>query len=144
MNAARKRKLYAVLLISSVIGLATLLVLYALRQNISLFYTPSQIVRGESPDNRVIRVGGMVLQKSLIQDKNSLQVQFMITDYQHSVSVIYQGVLPDLFREGSSVVVRGKYNWLEKKFDAIEVLAKHDERYMPREVKQALQQQGKR
>ena len=112
--------------------------LYALRQNISLFFSPEQIVNGEAPEHRSIRIGGMVVPGSLHRSATDLTAQFDITDYKNTVHVIYSGVFPDLFREGNGVVALGSFNRTEKQFRAIQILAKHDEKYMPPEVKQIL------
>lgn len=137
MKSLRKRRLIKLSLIVVTLFLATLLVLYALRQNISLFYTPSQIVQGEAPANHLIRAGGMVVKGSMQRGTNDLSVRFKITDFQNSVDVIYQGILPDLFREGQGVVVQG-HLLDDHLFKALTILAKHDENYMPPEVKSAL------
>lgn len=137
MNPVRKRKLMMIIILISVLAIATALVLFALRQNISLFYTPSQIARGEAPRNHAIRVGGMVVPGSIVRSKKDLTVQFKITDYSHTVLVTYRGILPDLFREGQGIVAQGLIQD-DRQFKASEVLAKHDENYMPPEVKEAL------
>lgn len=137
MNPARKRKLIIVSVMVSVLALATLLILYALGQNISLFYSPSQVAKGEAPRHYPIRVGGMVVPGSITRGNHDLSVRFKITDYQHTIDVVYQGVLPDLFREGQGVVALGQL-FDNQHFKAKEVLAKHDEKYMPPEVKDAL------
>lgn len=137
MNPLRKRKLLFFALIGSVLALASTLVLYALRQNISLFYTPSQIAMGEAPSNRSIRVGGMVVPGSIIRSTHDLSVEFKVTDYAHTIAITYHGILPDLFREGQGIVAEGQL--LDNQHvKATEVLAKHDEKYMPPEVKDAL------
>lgn len=140
MNAARKRKLLIVLFILSVITVATLLVMYALRQNISLFFSPEQVFQGKAPSNRSIRIGGMVVPGSIQRDSRTLDVQFDVTDYKQTVHIRYHGILPDLFREGQGVVAQGVYHEKLQQFNAIEILAKHDENYMPPEVKNALGQ----
>lgn len=137
MHPVRKRKLYMLLLMVSILMAVTGLVLYALRQNISLFYTPSQIVQGQAPLNHTIRAGGMVVQGSVVRGGRDLCVQFKITDYQHTIDVTYTGILPDLFREGQGIVALGQLQDTQH-FQAKEVLAKHDENYMPPEVKEAL------
>lgn len=136
MNSARKRKLQILLFIMMVLTVVTALVLYALRQNISLFYTPTQLAAGEAPKQQTIRLGGMVVEGS-IQRGSDLTVQFKLTDFKQTVTVSYRGILPDLFREGQGIVAMGK---LEdpRHFVASEVLAKHDANYMPPEVKNAL------
>lgn len=138
MNPARKRKLLMVSFLLAILALATLLIMYALRQNISLFFSPDQLVKGEAPLHRSIRVGGMVVPGSIHRSNKSLQIQFDITDYKNTVHVYYRGVLPDLFREGQGVVAQGRFDYKTQQFKAREILAKHDENYMPPEVKSAL------
>ncbi len=137
MNPARKRKLLVLIFMVSVLAIASALVLYALRQNISLFYTPSQIAEGEAPSNHSIRIGGMVVPGSIKRSNHDLSVEFKITDYTHTITVVYQGILPDLFREGQGIVAQGLLLG-DRQVRATEVLAKHDEKYMPPEVKDAL------
>lgn len=140
MNSVRKRKLLFILFVLGILTIAALLVLYALRQNISLFYSPSQIAQGEVLDARNIRIGGMVLPGSIHRGKTNLNIDFDVTDYKNTIHITYHGVLPDLFREGQGVIAQGVYDPLNKQFNAVEILAKHDENYMPPEVKQALAQ----
>ena len=137
MIPARRRKIGMLLFIMSILAVASALVLYALRQNISLFYTPTQVATGQAPVNHPIRVGGMVEKGSIIRAAQGLEVQFKITDFEQTITVIYQGILPDLFREGQGIVAEGQLtdNHL---FRASQVLAKHDANYMPPEVKAAL------
>ncbi len=137
MVPARKRKMLMLFFIMSVLAMASALVLYALRQNISLFYTPTQAVAGEAPLNHTIRVGGMVEKGSIIRSTKGLEVQFKITDFDKSITVTYQGILPDLFRDGQGVVAEGLLTD-SLNFRASQVLAKHDANYMPPEVKSAL------
>lgn len=137
MVPARKRKLMVIVFVMSIITLASALVLYALRQNISLFYTPTQVVLGQAPAHHSIRVGGMVEKGSIIHAQKGLEVQFKITDFDQTITVAYTGILPDLFRDGQGVVAEGEV--LDKHhFRASQVLAKHDANYMPPEVKAAL------
>ncbi len=137
MNPARRKKLIRLVFIASVLGVAAALVMYALRQNISLFYTPSQIASGEAPRQQVIRVGGMVAVGSVIRSEKDLSVQFELTDFNQKVTVHYRGILPDLFRENQGIVTKGQL--LDNgQFAATEVLAKHDANYMPPEVKASL------
>jgi cytochrome c-type biogenesis protein CcmE len=137
MNPARKRKIYLILFTLIVISIASGLVLYALRQNINLFYTPTQIVEGKAPLNQPIHVGGMVEKGSIIRAKKGLGLTFKITDFNQTLLVRHTGILPDLFREGQGVVVEGQL--LDKhSIEASRVLAKHDANYMPPEVKAAL------
>lgn len=137
MVPARKRKLWMILFVMSVLSLAAALVLYALRQNISLFYTPTQVASGEAPLQHSIRVGGMVEKNSIIRSNEGLEVQFKITDYQKTITIIYKGILPDLFREEQGIVAEGEAIDAQH-FRATQVLAKHDANYMPPEVKAAL------
>jgi cytochrome c-type biogenesis protein CcmE len=105
--------------------------------NLLFYRSPSQITNSEFPDNYVFRVGGVVLDGSLIKSKDSMNVKFAITDYEQNLDITYTGILPDLFREGQGVVIRGKLGG-DGIFYAEEVLAKHDETYMPPEVLDSL------
>ncbi len=138
MNPVRKRKLIVVLFVVGILSLTTLLILYALRQNISLFFSPEQLSEGKAPAHQSIRVGGMVVPGSIHRSAKNLSVQFDITDYKKTIRVSYTGILPDLFREGQGVIAQGMFHRDSQQFIANEVLAKHDENYMPPEVKQAL------
>lgn len=137
MNPVRKRKLTMVLFILFIMATATALITYALRQNISLFFTPTQLAMGEAPTKQNIRIGGMVVKGSVVRATNDLSVEFKLTDYKQTVLVSYHGILPDLFREEQGIVASGVM--IDKgHFKANEVLAKHDANYMPPEVKDAL------
>lgn len=138
MNQIQKNKLYQLLLLSVVIAMIVGLLSYALRQNINLYFTPAQIKRSEAPIGKMIRAGGLVVEGSIQRAQQALKVTFDITDYASTVSVVYRGILPDLFREGQGVVVRGRLNQ-QGQIEAEEVLAKHDETYMPPEVKASLE-----
>ena len=116
--------------------IATGLALLALRENINLFFSPSQIVDGTAPSNTTIRLGGMVVSGSIQRGEN-LGVTFVLTDLAEQVTVTYEGILPDLFREGQGIVTQGKLDSTGR-FFAQQVLAKHDETYMPPEVNDAL------
>ena len=133
MNPLRTQRLYA--LIAVLIGslLATWLVVSALSENMNLFYSPSEILGVDIDENILIRAGGMVKQGSIEKSKDSLNVRFTVTDYQNELIINYEGILPDLFDENAGVVVRGNLK-TDGTFKAIEVLAKHDENYMPPEV----------
>ena len=133
MNPLRKQRLYA--LIAVLIGslLATWLVVSALSENMNLFYSPSEILEADIDENVLIRAGGMVKQGSIEKSKDSLNVRFTVTDYQNELIINYEGILPDLFDENAGVVVRGNLK-TDGSFKAIEVLAKHDENYMPPEL----------
>lgn len=136
---ARHKKLYFILF--AVIGLsaATLLVLNAFSNNIVFFYSPTQVFAGEAPTAKTFRLGGLVKQGSVQRSDKNLDIRFTITDKAKDIEVFYQGILPDLFREGQGVVVQGKLN-ADNLFRAEQVLAKHDENYMPPEVAGALKQ----
>ena len=123
-----------VLLSSAAIGL----VAFALRDNINLFYPPSEVAAGNAPADRNIRLGGMVVEGSIERSETSLATQFLVTDYEASVSVRYTGILPDLFAEGQGVVAEGRLN-ASRELIATQILAKHDENYMPPEVAAALE-----
>ena len=142
MNPVRKKRLFIILGILAGVGVAVGLALSALQQNINLFYTPTQIVDGEAPQDTRIRAGGMVRQGSVSRSADSLDVQFVVTDFAKDVTIQYRGILPDLFREGQGIVALGRLNE-EGVLVADEVLAKHDEKYMPPEVTKALKDSGK-
>ena len=141
MNPVRKKRLLIILAILAGVGIALGLALSALQQNINLFYTPTQIANGEAPQDTRIRAGGLVEQGSVKRSGDSLQTDFVVTDGVKSVTIRYSGILPDLFREGQGIVAMGKLDG-DGLLIADEVLAKHDENYMPPEVMQALEQSG--
>jgi cytochrome c-type biogenesis protein CcmE len=122
------------------IGIAALLILNALNSNIALYVTPSEVAAGKSPAGQVFRIGGMVKDDSVKRD--GLTVNFVITDMVKDIPVAYTGILPDLFKEGKGAVIQGRLN-SNGQFIASEVLAKHDENYMPPEAKHALEQAQK-
>lgn len=147
MNPRRKSRLKVVLAILSGVAVATGLTLYALSQNIDLFYTPSEIIYGKenNPQHKPevgqrIRVGGMVVEGSVKRDTQSLKVEFDLNDVGPAIQVEYEGILPDLFREGQGIVAQGVL--VEPtKLKASEVLAKHDENYMPPELGDKMKKQ---
>ncbi|MGI9251983.1 MAG: cytochrome c maturation protein CcmE [Pseudohongiellaceae bacterium] len=141
MKPHRRKRLSIILFITVGMGAAIALTLFALSENIDLFYTPTQIANGEVAPGQRIRVGGMVRDGSVVRAGDSLQVEFATTDYAHDVTIHYEGILPDLFREGQGVVVEGSLNNAGV-FQASRVLAKHDENYMSQEVKAALEASG--
>jgi cytochrome c-type biogenesis protein CcmE len=141
VNPVRKKRLYIILAILAGVGVAVALALSALQQNINLFYTPTQIANGEAPQDTRIRAGGMVEEGSVQRSGDSLDVQFVVTDFAKRVTIRYHGILPDLFREGQGIVALGKLNG-DGVLVADEVLAKHDENYMPPEVTKALKESG--
>ncbi|MCV6639217.1 cytochrome c maturation protein CcmE [Candidatus Albibeggiatoa sp. nov. NOAA] len=142
MTAKRKQRLAVVFLILLGVGVATSLALTAFQENMLYFYDPTQILAGEAPENKKIRVGGMVVDKSVERATDSLKIKFDLTDYKNIITVQYEGILPDLFREGQGIVAIGKMQ-ADGQFHASEVLAKHDENYMPPEVARSLEKQAK-
>jgi cytochrome c-type biogenesis protein CcmE len=138
----RKRRMFAIAGGLGLLALATALVLNALQSNLVFFFSPTQVVAKEAPRNGSFRVGGLVEQGSVRREADGLTLRFIVTDTAHAVPVTYQGLLPDLFREGKGVVVAGKLD-ANGVFRATEVLAKHDENYMPPEAADALKRAGK-
>ena len=141
MRAVRKKRMQMVIFIAIGAAVAIGLVLFALRQNINLFFTPTQIAQGEAPIGREIRAGGLVVDGSVNRSLDSLYVEFTISDTAEQVVVAYDGILPDLFREGQGIIAIGKLNE-SGVVEARQVLAKHDEEYMPPEVKKAIEAAG--
>ena len=141
MNPVRKKGLFIVLAILAGVGIAVAVALSAVQENITLFYTPSQIAAGEAPEGTRIRAGGLVEEGSVKRTNDSLSVAFRVTDGAQAITITYQGILPDLFREGQGIVALGRVN-ADGVLVADEVLAKHDENYMPPEVTQALEKSG--
>ena len=141
MNPVRKKRLFIVLAIIAGVGVAVALALSALQQNINLFYTPTQIANGDAPQDTRIRAGGLVEEGSVKRSSDSLETDFVVTDGAKRVTIRFSGILPDLFREGQGIVAMGKLD-AQNVLIADEVLAKHDENYMPPEVMQALEQSG--
>ena len=123
------------------IALATFFVLKALDEKIVFFYTPSKLFEKEEGKMQYIRVGGLVKEKSINFSDDGLKVNFMITDNKKTVNVMFEGILPDLFRENQGVVAEGRFNKEKKIFLAEKVLAKHDENYMPPEIHKALEEE---
>jgi len=124
------------------LGIAALLVLNAFRSNLVFFFTPTQVAQGEAPINTSFRIGGLVEIGSIQRGADGLTVNFVVTDTAKSMKVIYTGILPDLFKEGKGVVAQGKLG-SDGLFHADQVLAKHDENYMPPEAAEALKKAGK-
>jgi cytochrome c-type biogenesis protein CcmE len=123
------------------LGVATALVLNAFQSNLVFFFTPTQVAADEAPRNRAFRIGGLVEAGSVARDKDALTVRFLVTDTAKTIPVTYTGILPDLFREGKGVVAQGRLQ-ADGVFHATEVLAKHDENYMPPEAAEALKKAG--
>ena len=138
MHPKRKQRLILILFLVFGFSVVMALALYALSENINLFYNPTQIANGEAPESSRIRAGGMVVEGSVSRDPNTLANKFSLTDYNAVMQVEFNGILPDLFREGQGIVALGKLN-SENVLIADEVLAKHDENYMPPEVAESLQ-----
>tara|TARA_B100001113_G_scaffold335039_1_gene314220 strand:+ start:2178 stop:2603 length:426 start_codon:yes stop_codon:yes gene_type:complete len=139
MNPIRKQRIYA--LIAIIVGsiLAVYLVVSALSKNLNLFYSPTDLLNNDLSPDTLIRAGGMVREGSIKRSDTSLSIEFVVTDFKNDLKIKYSGILPDLFSEEAGVVVQG---YLEKEgtFRAIEVLAKHDENYMPPEVAKLMEQ----
>lgn len=138
MHPARQRRLYIVLFVVIFSSAAVGLVAYGLRGNINLFYPPAEIAAGKAVPGQSIRVGGMVVEGSIVRADDSLKIAFELTDYQATVPVLFEGILPDLFDEGQGAVAAGRLND-KGVLMATEVLAKHDENYMPPAVAEALE-----
>jgi cytochrome c-type biogenesis protein CcmE len=133
----RQKRLSFIVAGVALVALAVGLVLYALKNNVSLYFTPTQVYNKEAPQGRSFRIGGLVEKGSLQRQTDGLTVHFNITDTTQTMPVVYKGILPDLFKEGKGVVAQGKLE-ADNVFHAEEVLAKHDENYMPPEAKDAL------
>lgn len=141
MHPKRKRHLIWLLIIVAAVASATALILYALRAQTDYFYAPAQLANGEAPSGQRIRAGGMVVKGSIQRSTQSLTVRFKITDFKATIPVQYTGILPDLFAENSGIVGTGELQ--NGVFMASEILAKHDENYMPPQVNAALKAQGR-
>lgn len=141
MAMKRKHKrLTFVVIAMALVGLATGLVLFALGDGVSLFHSPTDIVEKKPKPEQRLRLGGLVEEESVKREEGSAVVHFVVTDMENTVAVTYEGLLPDLFREGQGIVAEGRY--VDGVFVASEVLAKHDETYMPPEVAEALKNSG--
>jgi len=138
----RHKRLAFILVGLAGLGVAAALVLNALKSNLQLFYSPSELVAGAAPKERTFRLGGLVEEGSVKRGNDGLTVSFVLTDRAENVNVIFKGILPDLFKEGQGAVALGKIS-NDGVFMADEVLAKHDETYMPPEVAKALDQAKK-
>ncbi len=138
----RHRRLLAIGLALTGIAIATALILNAFRSNLVFFFSPSEVAEGKAPVDRAFRIGGLVQDGSLRREADGLTVTFVVTDTAKSIPVIYKGILPDLFKEGRGVVAEGRLG-ADGVFTATQVLAKHDENYMPPEAAHALEQAAK-
>jgi len=137
----RRKRLYVVLGIVAGVAASVSLAVLASRENIMFYYDPTQIAAGKAPTAKRFRVGGMVVKGSVQRRPGDLEVRFVLTDFAHQVPVEYTGVLPDLFREGQGIIAHGTMG-ADGAFVADEVLAKHDEKYMPPEVAASLKQKA--
>jgi len=138
----KRRRLYFVVAGMVLLGVAAALVLYAMNDTLVFFYSPSELLTKQVPPGRTLRIGGRVETGSVARDADGTTVHFRVTDRAKTVAVIYKGILPDLFREGQGVVAEGTLGQ-DGVFVAAEVLAKHDEKYMPKEVVDALKKSGR-
>jgi len=134
----RRQRLLLIGAVVAGVAVSVAFALVAFRENVLFFFSPSEVVAGQAPVERGFRLGGMVAEGSVERDEGSLTVAFVVTDFANSIPVHYTGVLPDLFGEGQGVVARGRLT-ADGSFHAEEVLAKHDENYMPPEVAEALE-----
>jgi cytochrome c-type biogenesis protein CcmE len=137
----RRKRLYVVMGILGGVAASVSLAVMASRQNIMFYYDPTQVATGHAPPDKRFRIGGMVVKGSVQRKPGDLEVRFVLTDFAHEVPVEYTGVLPDLFREGQGIIAHGTIG-RDGAFVADEVLAKHDEKYMPPEVAASLKQKG--
>ena len=141
MTPTRRRRLWIVLGILAGVSVAGALALSAFRQNVTFYFNPSEVAAGHVHADQRFRLGGMVSKGSVQRAPGSLEIRFTVTDFEHDVPVTYTGVLPDLFREGQGVIAEGSLG-ADGVFTAREVLAKHDEKYMPPELAKELKKQG--
>ena len=141
MHPTRKRRMIGILVILIGVGIASTITIYSLRQNMLFFVSPADIEEQNLPLGREFRLGGLVVPGSLNRASDGLAMQFDVSDGAETVTVVFDGILPDLFREGQGVIARGELQSKEL-FVAHEVLAKHDENYMPPEVAEALEEKG--
>lgn len=139
MTPRQKKRLVIVLTLVVGVGIAVALGLRAFQRNLLYYFTPSQVVAGDARTGQLFRMGGLVENGSVQRAPGSMTVHFTLTDMQHSIPIVYTGILPDLFREGQGIVVHGKLDG-HGLFVADQVLAKHDEKYMPPEIAAAIKQ----
>jgi cytochrome c-type biogenesis protein CcmE len=139
---SRHKKLLVIVLGVAGLGIAATLILNAFQSNLVFFFSPTQVANGEAPTDRAFRIGGLVEDGSVKRDPDGLTVRFMVTDTAKTIPVVYKGILPDLFKEGKGVVAEGRLG-TDGLFTSTQVLAKHDENYMPPEAAQALEQAAK-
>lgn len=139
---SRHKKLALIVLVLAGLGVAAALVLNAFQSNLVFFFSPTQVANGEAPIERAFRIGGLVEEGSIQRQPDGLSVHFVVTDTARTIPVIYTGILPDLFKEGKGVVAEGRLG-SDGVFTATQVLAKHDENYMPPEAAHAIEQAQK-
>ena len=139
MKEHRLKRLYGVLFIILCSATAFVLVYFAIRDNVNLFYSPTDLFKNPPQGENAIRAGGLVEIGSLKRAPDSLKIEFIITDLKNSIMVYYTGILPDLFKENAGVVATGYYDKNSGSLSAYQILAKHDENYIPKEVKKALE-----
>ncbi len=142
MKLARKKRLLLIGLMVAGVGVGVYFALKSLDENIMFFFSPTEVTEGKAPQGRLFRMGGMVVNGSVSRPGDGLTVQFDLTDDANIVTVLYTGILPDLFREGQGIIANGKLGE-DGAFVAQEVLAKHDENYMPPEVAEAMEKAKK-
>ena len=140
---SRHKKLLLIVIGLAILGLIATLVLNALNSNIALYISPTDVAAGKAPQGKAFRIGGLVKPESIARQADGVTVSFIVTDTAQDIPVHYKGILPDLFKEGKGVVAQGKMNG-DGVFVASEVLAKHDENYMPPEAAKALEDAGKK
>jgi cytochrome c-type biogenesis protein CcmE len=138
----RHKKLALIVLVVAALGIAVALVLNAFNSNLVFFFSPTQVANGEAPTSRAFRIGGLVEEGSIKREADGLTTRFVVTDTAKSMPVSYTGILPDLFKEGKGVVAEGRLG-ADGLFAATQVLAKHDENYMPPEAASAIEQAQK-
>ena len=139
---SRHRKLLVIALAVVGLGIATTLILNAFQSNLVFFFSPTEVAAGKAPTDRAFRIGGLVEDGSVKREADGLTVRFVVTDTAKTMNVVYKGILPDLFKEGKGVVAEGQIGE-DGLFNASQVLAKHDENYMPPEAAHALEQAAK-
>ncbi|MGD8925719.1 MAG: cytochrome c maturation protein CcmE [Thioalkalispiraceae bacterium] len=142
MHPARKRRLTLIIIMVVGVFIAGGFGFYAFQQNLMMYFTPSEVVAGKAPVGQRFNIGGMVADGSVVKSSNSVDVHFDVTDYDKTITVTFSDILPDLFREGQAVIAKGRLND-KGVFVADEVLAKHDENYMPKEVAESLKHKQK-
>ncbi|MBM4189147.1 MAG: cytochrome c maturation protein CcmE [Betaproteobacteria bacterium] len=139
---SRHKKLLAIGVVVAVLGIVVMLVLNAFRSNLVFFFSPTEVAAGKAPKDRAFRIGGLIEMGSIQRSGDGMTLTFKVTDTAHSIPVTYQGVVPDLFKEGKGAVAEGRIG-ADGRFTATTVLAKHDENYMPPEAASAIEQAQK-